>query len=312
MLTRRCRFHAAFRVLGLTTLVVAGSAAPSVAGSLGVLGNLDLHGSLGEGRHTRYVPPLSNPIFNETPYITTELRPFYIHQEIPSGFPSSGGQIDVGALQIRVALTERLGFIATKDGYANIDFDKNLPDDDGFANLGFGFKLAALTLPQYETILSVGVRYEAPSGNLGTAGISLQGGGDGFVDTFVTGATAIGDLGLQASYGWNVAVDRDHDTSIFHYSVHADYELFSNFFPLFEINGFTPIDDGKRVPGKFDGVDLVNFGSTSRETMITAAGGIRYRFTDHIQIGSGVEGPLKDEKNSIMDWRAYADMVFSF
>ena len=48
-------------------------------------------GSIGPGGHERYVPPLSNPLFNETPHITTELRPIYFHQVIPDDFVSNGG-----------------------------------------------------------------------------------------------------------------------------------------------------------------------------------------------------------------------------
>ena len=45
---------------------------------------LNFKGSLGEGRHSRYAPPLTNPILNETPYITTEARPFYAYNNIPN------------------------------------------------------------------------------------------------------------------------------------------------------------------------------------------------------------------------------------
>ena len=43
----------------------------------------DLKGSLGEGKHKRYVPPVSNPLLNETPYITTEARLIYLHHSFP-------------------------------------------------------------------------------------------------------------------------------------------------------------------------------------------------------------------------------------
>lgn len=33
--------------------------------------DFDFHGSLGPNSFTRYVPPLSNPLFNGTPYITS-------------------------------------------------------------------------------------------------------------------------------------------------------------------------------------------------------------------------------------------------
>ena len=105
--------------------------------------DLDFKGSLGEGKHKRYVPPVSNPVVNETPYITTELRLMYLHNDIPGNVPLpgvGGGVVNLWAVQLRVALTERLGFIANKDGWADVNFTQ-LPglDDDGFANIVFGF-----------------------------------------------------------------------------------------------------------------------------------------------------------------------------
>ena len=83
--------------LGVGAFVVAGlRGAAALAGPFDFL---DLDGSFGAaGGHTRYVPAISNPLFNETPYITTELRPLYLHNEIPTGFVTHGGQIDAGAV----------------------------------------------------------------------------------------------------------------------------------------------------------------------------------------------------------------------
>jgi len=39
--------------------------------------NWDFKGSLGEGKHGHYVPPVSNPFLNETPFITTDLVIYY-------------------------------------------------------------------------------------------------------------------------------------------------------------------------------------------------------------------------------------------
>src|SRR3546814_6380814 len=77
--------------------------------------------------------------------------------------------------------------------------------------------------------------------------------------------------------------DGDADTSILHYSLHADYEVLPGLFPLIEMNGFTPIDHANRLTGalgELDGVDLLNFGSDDRDTTITIGGGLRYRFTE--------------------------------
>src|SRR3546814_19105037 len=114
--------------------------------------SLDLNGSLGEGRHSRYVPPLTNPVFNETPYITTEARAIYLYNRLPNDFVTGGGYVNLVALQLRLALTERLGFIATKAGYADAHFYASLDDDDGFSNIPFGSKHAILPYPQNKSM----------------------------------------------------------------------------------------------------------------------------------------------------------------
>src|SRR3546814_4304736 len=80
----------------------------------------------------------------------------------------------------------RLGFIATKDGYADAHFDEALDDEDGFSNIAFGFKYAILSDPESESLLTAGLRYEIPLNDLETGGIELQGEGDGSPNTFVT------------------------------------------------------------------------------------------------------------------------------
>ncbi len=288
-------------------LLALGAAAPAHADWLD---GIDFKGSLGPERHTRYVPPLANPLFNETPYITTEIRPIYIHQRVPKDFLTGGGTIKVIAAELRVALTDRLGFIASKDGYADIDWKGVLPDTDGLANISAGLKYAVISDPQGQGILTMGVEYEPPTGNLKTDGIRLQGRGSGFIDVFVTGAKAFDKLGLQGSLGANVALDNEHDSSLFHYSAHVDYELFPNFFPLIELNGWTTIDNGTRTPVKFDGVDLVNLGGDSG-TIITGTIGARYRLTNNIIFGLGYEEALTNRKD-ILDWRLYADVIIHF
>ena len=157
-----------------------------------VAGAVTFEGSLGEGKHTRYIPSVSNPLFNESPYITTELRPILLRNEIPADFVTAGGTIDIAALEIRVALNDRWGIIASKDGYVDMKFDAVLPDEHGAANVSLGVKYAAYSNPKTNRIVSVGVEYEGPVGHLQTGRIDLQGAGDGFIDYFVTGAMVVG------------------------------------------------------------------------------------------------------------------------
>lgn len=271
---------------------------------------VDFEGSLGEGKHTRYIPSISNPLFNESPYITTELRPILLRNEIPSDFVTTGGRIDVGALEIRVALNDRWGIIASKDGYVDLKFDAVLPDEHGAANVSLGVKYAAYTNPETNSIVSLGVEYEAPVGHLETGGIDLQGEGDGFIDYFVTGAMVMGKWGLQGNIGYNQALDDDHDSSMLHASAAVNYQINDVVYPTFEINTFSVRSNGSRLPFDFEGLDLVNFGNQEAGTVTTASIGSRFVINRHVMIGVAYEEPISSRKD-IMDKRYYIDMVIS-
>ncbi len=272
---------------------------------------VDFKGSLGEGKLTRYVPPVSNPLFNESPYITTEIRPIYLHNRIPQNFVTQGGTIDILAAEIRVALNDRWAIIATKDGYADLQFDAVLPDETGWANLSLGVKYAVFYDPADNTILTIGAEYEAPTGSLKTGGVSMQGGGDGFLDMFVSGARNYGRWGLQGNLGYNLAIDGDHDSSMFHASAHLDYMVTEDFFPMIELNTFSVTNNGDRLPFDFEGLDLVNFGNRDAGTVTTMALGARFILSDKISLGTAYEFPISSRKD-IIDWRSYVDLVITF
>ena len=288
---------------------------------------IDWDGSIGEGEH-KYVPAVSNPLFNETPYITSEIRPIYVHhnidpQNVGLGVPLFGGDVDLFAVELRMAITDNLGFIATKDGYAWIDFDNvtnsvGIDDPEGFANIAFGFKYAFWNNVEDESILTLGIKYEAPTGGISIDtplphpldNVDLNESGDGFINPFVSGAKRFGKIGLQSSLGANIAIDGDHDSSLLHYTIHADYELTEYFFPMVSFNGFTVIDDGNRTPLGIEGVDVFNLGCTDCGTVLTAAGGFRFRATDHILIGAAYEKTIA--RDDLEDSRAYIDMIIHF
>jgi hypothetical protein len=159
-----------------------------------------------------------------------------------------GGHANIVALQVRVALTERLGFIANKDGYADVNFNAPGLDDDGFANIAFGFKYALFSDPANETLVTAGLTYEAPTGRLKAGPFWLQGNGDGFLTPFISAANTYGKLGVEAMVNTKLALDQDKNASWFHYSLHADYEILPNVFPLVELNGYTPINEANLNP----------------------------------------------------------------
>ncbi|MFN3231155.1 MAG: hypothetical protein ACE363_03225 [Alphaproteobacteria bacterium] len=257
----------------------------------------------------RYIPSVSNPLFNESPLITTEARPIYFHHDIPNDFLTGGGNVDVGALQFRIALTDRLAIIATKDGYADIEFAGVLPNDDGFANIAAGLKYALILTD--DMALTVGLRYEIPLGSLDTAGINLQGGGDGFLNPFITALKQVGKFQIQASANANIALDSNHDSSLFVFALHMNYEVTPNFYPLLEFNVFSVIDEGTRTPLDFEGFDLVNFGSVDSGTVATIAAGARFPITENFMLGTAFEIPVTNRED-ITNWRVYVDAVVTF
>jgi hypothetical protein len=188
------------RGLKAATLALLASMASTSASAEGLL-DLDLAGSFGENGFDRYVPAVTNPLFNETPFITTEVKPIYIYHDIPNDFLTGGGNVNVLALQARVALTDRLGFIATADGYSWLDFDHTLPDDSGLNDITAGLKYAVVSDPVAGSILTFGARYTIPVGTIETAGLDLNGTGVGYVDVFATGAQLFDKAQIQGSVG---------------------------------------------------------------------------------------------------------------
>ena len=63
------------------------------------------------------IAPVANPIFFEDPVIRSEIRPIFAYHRIDDGFITGGGEAYLYALQLRYAITDRLAFIATQDGF---------------------------------------------------------------------------------------------------------------------------------------------------------------------------------------------------
>lgn len=85
--------------------------------------------------------PVGNPIYFETPFNNTGVRFLYLHHTFAEESQLQGGDLNVYALQARLAITERLGFIATKDGYSDLNADA-LPKENGWNNIAAGLKYA--------------------------------------------------------------------------------------------------------------------------------------------------------------------------
>lgn len=275
----------------------------------------NLEGSFGEGGFDRYVPPITNPVQNETPFITTEIKPFYAYHSIPEDFVTDGGSVQVVGLQARIALTERLAFIATTDGYTWIDFDETLPDDSGLNDIAAGFKYAIVNQPDEGEIVSLGLRYVAPVGGLETAGLELNGTGAGYLNPFVTGAKLWDKTQVQGSLGAQIALS-DDNWSFIHASGHVDHEIAPNLFPALEFNAMIPVDGGDQITsGPLDsltGADIVDIGADDPQPILTIGGGVRYRVSDNAIFGVGADYNVLEDEDHVYGWRIITDLVLHF
>jgi hypothetical protein len=266
-----------------------------------------------------WISPVTNPTNFEDPRATTDVRPIFVYHKIDNGFVTRGGDAYVAALQLRLALTERLAIIATKDGYVWLNPKDHLggltPDEDGWGNIAAGLKYSLLYDPEAKRVVTLGFRYEAPSGDEPV----FQGNGDGFLNPFVSAGVSIGMVNLLGYVGPQIAIS-GKDTSKLNVSVHADVDT-GAFYPLLEANWIQTFDGGRRLPIDQEGFDYFNLGSADAagEGVVTLAVGGRYRALDDLSlmgdrkggldIGTAFEFPVT-HKRDLFDWRVTTDLVF--
>jgi len=279
------------KILAVTLLATTFSASPLFAESL-----IDQAAS-----------PVSNPVNFEDPRIETNIKPIYAHHRINDKFVTGGGDVDVYAMQFRIAVTDDLAIIATKDGIVDLQPDGVLDDHTGLANLAAGVKYSLLKCDN--SILTAGLRYEAPTGETNV----LQGQGDGIANPFLSGAVALGPVNLIGYSGFRFRFD-GADSNFFDASLHVDTKL-GAFSPLFEVNLFHVLAAGNRLPIPDEGQDFFNIGSSTSdgETMVTGAAGGRLSLSDAVSFGAAYEFPMTSGPGSrITDWRITTDLIVTF
>jgi hypothetical protein len=256
------------------------------------------------------ISPVSSPTVNEDPRNVTDIRPMYMYTSIPKDFITGGGNYSVVAMQLRVALHERFSFIATKDGYIFLRPHAGVPNNNGFANLAFGFKGSLFQSEEWAAIVSAGLRYEAPTGNTDVLQGQWGGGGSGVINPFLSAAKGFGDFHVQMYTGPRVAIS-GIDSSYWDFNLHTDYRIpWMNLYPLFEFNLVQTYDGGRRLPIDQEGNDLVNLGAhyASGNTVATTAFGARWRACEWMDFGVTAEVPVT-QSEGLLGWRITSDVV---
>jgi hypothetical protein len=281
------------------------------------------------GRYEGFSAPMSFPYLFEDPFITTGVYAWGLWHEFPERSVFQGGDATVAAVQLRLAITDRLGLIATQDGFTNMRPDNPLLDSEqGYMDLIAGLKYALIDRPDDRFILSGSLRYKTSQG---TRSI-LQGGGEGGWLPGLSLAYGTGETHVIADVGSYFPVDGDAESSFAFYNLHVDYSVSPRFAPFVELNGIYWIDEGDgsqtvklsngaRLPisaiqaalgtGPFEGLDVANLGSQrmNGKDYISGAAGFRFAVADRISLGLAYERPLTRTR-SITKQRATVSVAF--
>ena len=265
------------------------------------------------------ISPVANPIFFEDPKVTSEVRPIYMYHFLPNTFDYSGGSVPLGgqvqvmAIQIRYALTDRLGLIASKDGYIEFQPKNTLGHGYGWADLAAGLKYVLINDEENQFILTPGFTFTIPTGSRDV----YQGNGSGVWNLFASAEKGFDQWHITGNAGFNIPNNFGDNTAQMHYSLQVDYYVCQYFIPFLVGNGYTILSDGNRnllpVPLNTEGYDLINFGSTdaSGTTQLSLGGGARSRLMKNLDVGVsyevGVGNPV-----GIFQSRITADLIWRF
>lgn len=279
-----------------------------------------------------FIDPVSNPVYFEAPTHSTELRAIYIHQDIHDNVNTIlgsntpvGGSMQMGALQLRYAFSERLSIIATKDGYAKTKFNNTLTTKDGFADLALGVKYSPIVDEDNAFILTTGFRVEVPTGDENI----LQGQHSGIANPFISTGKGFGNLHFLAYQGLQLPFNTDQSNIESHTSLHVDYKL-GSFYPLIEFNWQHVLAAGDGGSVKKDtalgelpvgtinnaltGADIANLGTAGSEhsNRLNWAFGFRYKVTENLIAGAVYEQEVTSNEVGLFDDRITVDVTYKF
>ncbi|MDX2131778.1 MAG: hypothetical protein SFY69_06985 [Planctomycetota bacterium] len=252
--------------------------------------------------------PVGQPLYFETPFNNTGVRFLFLHHTFSDDSQLAGGEVNVVALQARVALTERLGFIATKDGYSWLNAGA-LPEDEGWNEIAAGLKYAFYVDRENDFVATAGARITLDSGE---SKIAMFGTTE--VSPFISVAKGWDRFHVIGSATYRIPFDEDDGNQVFMWDLHADYEIVPEsvpgLAPVVELHGVHYTSDGTRLPFSVGGLDYANFGSAdvSGSSVVWAGFGARWKLSPHVSVGGVYEIGLTDHDADIMQDRVTFDV----
>lgn len=262
-------------------------------------------------RHFRKAPrPIGSPLYFEDPFINSDVRMIYLYHKFPGDIALRGGDLNVYAVQIRIALTERLSFIATGDGYSHLE-SPVINDASGWNDLAAGVKYAAYVDHENDFLVTTGLTWRMSNGT----GDTLQGNVDE-LRPFVSAYKKWDKFHFMANVAGRIAMDEHQGNHILNWDLHGSYEIIENvFFPLVEIHGVHYLSDADRLPFDIGGLDYSNIGSNNvaGHAAFWAGFGGRVNITDNLSWGAVFEVPLQDPSNNdLFEYRFTTNFAITF
>ncbi len=265
-------------------------------------------GFLWGDRHFRHKPrPVTMPYYFEDPFINTDMRLIYVWHNVPEGSQLRGGEVQVWSAQIRVALTERLQFIATKDGYTKLQTGVT-PDGDGWNDFAVGLKYAFWVDHDNDWIMAGGVRWEWDNGSL-----EVFQGNEHEISPFISFAKSWDKLNMIGAVNYRIPTETNQGNESLTWHLHFDYEVLPNFFPLVELNGIHWTNDSDRMPLSVEYLDVGSFGSSrvAGRDFFSCGLGFRWHMCEWASLGAAWEFPLESKNENIEDSRVTINLALT-
>ena len=283
-----------------------------------------------DGRYEGFVMPMQMPYLFEDPFITSGANLVGIWHQYPNGSALGGGDAWVVALQARLAITKRLAFIATKDGFVlHRPNNPLLSKKTGFFDIAAGFKYALIDMPEKNFILTPSFRIDIPVGNRKV----FSGNGSGVAIPAVSAAWGIDNFHVIADLGGRIPFKGDKESSSIFWNLHLDYAVLPWLVPFFEVGGihYTSSGDGSLIidtslgqlplstvqtalmTGPFEGLDVANLGSQaiSGADVIFATFGIRAPLSKHVSLGASYDFPAT-KREDIFNQRVTLMLTYEY
>lgn len=245
-----------------------------------------------------FIGPTSNAILSKDPRSLTEARFLFINNMIDPASPLGSGDWQLYAVQLRLAVTERLAIIVDKGGY--LVANTAIGPRDGWMDLAAGLKYTLIRDVENQFLVTTGLMFEPQTGEASV----FQNHGDGLFTLFATTGKEIAEKNhLLATAGYQFPVNGDENSSYYYLSLHVDRQIAGWLYPLAELNWLHYVAGGNRgIPPAFgEGDGMINLGTSgvAGNDLVTLACGLKAILTPHAETGVAWEFPISNRHDML-------------